>query len=115
MTFLAPATTYLDADVEIGEDTVIGPGVTLLGRPASAQARRSGPRPRSSTPGRRRVSVRHAYLEGCEVHDGATIGPFAYLRPGTVVREGAKIGTFVEVKNADIGAGRQGAAPLLPR
>ena len=39
------------------------------------------------------------------MHDGVTIGPFAYLRPGTVVREGAKIGTFVELKNADIGAG----------
>ena len=89
VTFLAPATTYLDADVEIGEDTVIGPGVTL----------RAGTRIGKS------CEVRHAYLEGCEVHDGVTIGPFAYLRPGTVVREGAKIGTFVELKNADIGPG----------
>ncbi len=39
------------------------------------------------------------------MEDGGRIGPFAYLRPGTVVREGAKIGTFVEVKNSDIGAG----------
>jgi bifunctional UDP-N-acetylglucosamine pyrophosphorylase/glucosamine-1-phosphate N-acetyltransferase len=51
------------------------------------------------------VTVPHSYLVGCEVLDGATVGPFAYLRPGAVVREGAKIGTYVEVKNSDIGAG----------
>lgn len=89
VTFLAPATAYLDADVEIGEDTVIGPGVTI----------RNG-----ATIGKG-CELRHAYLDGCEVHDGVTIGPFAYLRPGTVIREGAKVGTFVELKNADIGPG----------
>jgi bifunctional UDP-N-acetylglucosamine pyrophosphorylase/glucosamine-1-phosphate N-acetyltransferase len=89
VSFLAPETTYLDADVQIGEDTVIGPGVTL----------------RAGTRIGKGCEVRHAYLEGCEVHDGVTIGPFAYLRPGTVVREGAKVGTFVELKNADIGRG----------
>jgi bifunctional UDP-N-acetylglucosamine pyrophosphorylase/glucosamine-1-phosphate N-acetyltransferase len=89
VSFLAPETTYLDADVEIGEDTVIGPGVTL----------------RAGTRIGKGCEVRHAYLEGCEVHDEVTIGPFAYLRPGTVVREGAKVGTFVELKNADIGRG----------
>jgi bifunctional UDP-N-acetylglucosamine pyrophosphorylase/glucosamine-1-phosphate N-acetyltransferase len=41
----------------------------------------------------------------CEVADGATIGPFAYLRPGTRVNENAKVGTFVEVKNSEIGRG----------
>jgi bifunctional UDP-N-acetylglucosamine pyrophosphorylase/glucosamine-1-phosphate N-acetyltransferase len=40
-----------------------------------------------------------------EVHEGGRVGPFAYLRPGTIVRKGAKIGTFVEVKNSDIGEG----------
>jgi bifunctional UDP-N-acetylglucosamine pyrophosphorylase / glucosamine-1-phosphate N-acetyltransferase len=40
-----------------------------------------------------------------EIHDDATIGPFTYLRPGTVVRRGAKVGTFVEVKNSDVGEG----------
>jgi bifunctional UDP-N-acetylglucosamine pyrophosphorylase/glucosamine-1-phosphate N-acetyltransferase len=49
--------------------------------------------------------VRHSYLIDCVVEDGASIGPFAYLRPGTVLRAGAKAGTFVEVKNSDIGAG----------
>ena len=47
----------------------------------------------------------HSFVVEAEVQDDATIGPFAYLRPGHVVREGAKVGTFVEVKNSDIGAG----------
>jgi bifunctional UDP-N-acetylglucosamine pyrophosphorylase/glucosamine-1-phosphate N-acetyltransferase len=51
------------------------------------------------------VWVAHSYLTDAEVEDGGRIGPFAYLRPGTIVRKGAKIGTFVEVKNSDIGAG----------
>jgi bifunctional UDP-N-acetylglucosamine pyrophosphorylase/glucosamine-1-phosphate N-acetyltransferase len=49
--------------------------------------------------------VTHSYLVECELHDRATIGPFAYLRPGAVLREGSKAGTFVEIKNSDIGAG----------
>jgi bifunctional UDP-N-acetylglucosamine pyrophosphorylase/glucosamine-1-phosphate N-acetyltransferase len=41
----------------------------------------------------------------CAVRDGATIGPFAYLRPGALLREKSKAGTFVEIKNSDIGRG----------
>jgi bifunctional UDP-N-acetylglucosamine pyrophosphorylase/glucosamine-1-phosphate N-acetyltransferase len=51
------------------------------------------------------VTVRHSYLEGATAADGVTIGPFAYLRPNAVLREGAKAGTFVEIKNSDVGAG----------
>jgi bifunctional UDP-N-acetylglucosamine pyrophosphorylase/glucosamine-1-phosphate N-acetyltransferase len=106
VTFLAPETTYLDAAVEIGEDTVIGPGVTLGGATTIGKACEVGPQATliSARLGDE-VTVRHAYLQECDVLDGATIGPFAYLRPGAVVREGAKIGTFVELKNADIGPG----------
>jgi bifunctional UDP-N-acetylglucosamine pyrophosphorylase/glucosamine-1-phosphate N-acetyltransferase len=49
--------------------------------------------------------VRHSYLVDCVLGDGVQVGPFAYLRPGTVLRDGSKAGTFVEVKNSDIGAG----------
>jgi bifunctional UDP-N-acetylglucosamine pyrophosphorylase/glucosamine-1-phosphate N-acetyltransferase len=52
-----------------------------------------------------RVRVVHSHLHECEVHDGASVGPFAYLRPGAVLREGSRVGTFVEVKNSDIGPG----------
>ena len=50
-------------------------------------------------------TIRHSYLVECTIEDGATVGPFAYLRPGAVLRAGAKVGTFVEVKNSDIGPG----------
>jgi bifunctional UDP-N-acetylglucosamine pyrophosphorylase/glucosamine-1-phosphate N-acetyltransferase len=49
--------------------------------------------------------VIQSYVVDAEVHDGVSIGPFAYLRPGTVLRSGSKAGTFVEIKNSDIGAG----------
>jgi bifunctional UDP-N-acetylglucosamine pyrophosphorylase/glucosamine-1-phosphate N-acetyltransferase len=49
--------------------------------------------------------VVHSFLVEAEVHEGASVGPFAYLRPGTVVRQGAKVGTFVEIKNSDLGEG----------
>jgi bifunctional UDP-N-acetylglucosamine pyrophosphorylase/glucosamine-1-phosphate N-acetyltransferase len=84
-----PAATVIDADVQIGRDTVIEPFTTVRG----ATSIGSG------------CVVRHSYLVDCVVEDGASVGPFAYLRPGTVLRAGAKAGTFVEVKNSDIGAG----------
>jgi bifunctional UDP-N-acetylglucosamine pyrophosphorylase/glucosamine-1-phosphate N-acetyltransferase len=51
------------------------------------------------------VRVPHSYLQGARVDDGCSVGPFAYLRPGTVLRAGSKAGTFVELKNSDIGEG----------
>ncbi len=52
-----------------------------------------------------RATVVHSYLTGCEVANEATVGPFAYLRPDARIGEGAKAGTFVEIKNSEIGAG----------
>ena len=89
VTFRAPGTVVIDASVEIGEDTLIEAGVTLKG----ATKVGSG------------VTISNAYVVDAEIGDGATIGPYAYLRPGTVIGENAKIGTFVETKNAQIGAG----------
>jgi bifunctional UDP-N-acetylglucosamine pyrophosphorylase/glucosamine-1-phosphate N-acetyltransferase len=51
------------------------------------------------------VTVTHSYLHGAGAADGATVGPFAYLRPGAVLEERAKVGTFVEVKNSRVGPG----------
>jgi bifunctional UDP-N-acetylglucosamine pyrophosphorylase/glucosamine-1-phosphate N-acetyltransferase len=84
-----PAATVIDVDVEIGQDTVIEPFTTIKG------ATRIG----------RGCTVRHSYLVDCVLEDGVTVGPFSYLRPGAVLRDGSKVGTFVEVKNSDIGAG----------
>jgi bifunctional UDP-N-acetylglucosamine pyrophosphorylase/glucosamine-1-phosphate N-acetyltransferase len=106
VSFASPQTITLQADVEIGEDTVIGPGVTLEAGTRIGKGCQIGPH---TTLIKARLAdgvwVAHSYLVDCEVESGVKIGPFAYLRPGTVVREGAKIGTFVEVKNSDIGRG----------
>jgi bifunctional UDP-N-acetylglucosamine pyrophosphorylase/glucosamine-1-phosphate N-acetyltransferase len=84
-----PRATVIDVDVEIGADTVIEPFTTIRG------ASRIG----------RDCTIRHSYLVDCVLEDGVSVGPFGYLRPGTVLRAGSKVGTFVEVKNSDIGAG----------
>jgi bifunctional UDP-N-acetylglucosamine pyrophosphorylase / glucosamine-1-phosphate N-acetyltransferase len=106
VTVADPATTYVDVDVEVGQDTVLAP-LTFLEAGTRVGARcRLGPNVR---------------LVGCSVGDDATVtqtvavsstigpratvGPFASLRPGSDLREGGKAGTFVEVKNSTIGPG----------
>jgi bifunctional UDP-N-acetylglucosamine pyrophosphorylase / glucosamine-1-phosphate N-acetyltransferase len=106
VSFLQPETTRVEADVTIGQDTTVAPGTSLLGATAIGAGCEIGPQ---TTMRDTRVAdgarVIHSYLVEAELGPGALVGPFAYLRPGTVVREGAKVGTFVEVKNSDIGAG----------
>jgi bifunctional UDP-N-acetylglucosamine pyrophosphorylase / glucosamine-1-phosphate N-acetyltransferase len=106
VTFLHPGTTRVEADVEIGTDTVIGPGVSLLGRTVVGGGCTIGPHTtaRDARIGDR-ANVVHSFVLDAEVQDGANVGPFAYLRPGTVIRSNAKVGTFVEVKNSDVGEG----------
>jgi bifunctional UDP-N-acetylglucosamine pyrophosphorylase/glucosamine-1-phosphate N-acetyltransferase len=90
VTVVNPASTTVDADVVIGEDTVLEPGTHLRGATSVGQGATIGP---------------HVVAVDAVIEDGVSVGPFAYLRPGTVVRQGAKIGTFVEIKNSVIGAG----------
>jgi bifunctional UDP-N-acetylglucosamine pyrophosphorylase/glucosamine-1-phosphate N-acetyltransferase len=78
----------IDVDVQIGQDTTIEPFTTIKGRTRIGAG----------------CTVKHSYLVDCLLHDGVTVGPFAYLRPDATLRSGAKVGTFVEVKNSDIGA-----------
>jgi bifunctional UDP-N-acetylglucosamine pyrophosphorylase/glucosamine-1-phosphate N-acetyltransferase len=84
-----PANTVIDVDVQIGQDTAIEPFSTIKGATQIGEG----------------CVVKHSYLVDCVLEDGASVGPFGYLRPGAVLRKGAKAGTFVEVKNSDIGAG----------
>jgi bifunctional UDP-N-acetylglucosamine pyrophosphorylase/glucosamine-1-phosphate N-acetyltransferase len=51
------------------------------------------------------ASIVHSYVNGAEVGARVSVGPFAYLRPGTILREGSKAGTFVEIKNSEVGPG----------
>jgi bifunctional UDP-N-acetylglucosamine pyrophosphorylase/glucosamine-1-phosphate N-acetyltransferase len=106
VTFHHPGTTRVEAGVTIAADTVIGPGVSLLGTTSIGGGCTIGPHTtaRDSRIGNE-CNVVHSFLVEVELQDGANIGPFAYLRPGTLVRHNAKVGTFVEVKNSDIGEG----------
>ncbi len=106
VTVMDPATTWIDADVVLAQDVTILPGTQLLGATVVAEDAVIGP---------------DTTLKDCEIGEGArvarthaelavvaaraTVGPFSFLRPGTVLGEGGKIGAFVETKNAQIGAG----------
>jgi bifunctional UDP-N-acetylglucosamine pyrophosphorylase/glucosamine-1-phosphate N-acetyltransferase len=106
VTIVDPASTLIDVGVTIGEDTVVEPSSFLRGDTRIGRGCTVGPLTTliGATLGDG-VTVPHSYLVSCEVRDGATVGPFAYLRPGTLLRERAKAGTFVEIKNSDVGAG----------
>jgi len=106
VTIVDPESTLIEAGVTIGADTVIEPSCFLRGETAIGAGCVIGP---LSTVIDCRlgdgVRVLHSYLEGADAAEGVTIGPFAYLRPGADLRAGAKAGTFVEIKNAVVGAG----------
>jgi bifunctional UDP-N-acetylglucosamine pyrophosphorylase/glucosamine-1-phosphate N-acetyltransferase len=106
VTVVDPASTLVDVDVELGADTVIEPATYLRGATRVGERCRIGPATTliDSVLGDE-VTIRHSYLDRCEVRAGGTVGPYAYLRPETLLREGAKAGTFVEIKNSDVGAG----------
>jgi bifunctional UDP-N-acetylglucosamine pyrophosphorylase/glucosamine-1-phosphate N-acetyltransferase len=106
VTIIDPASTLIDATVAIGPDTVVEPSSFLRGVTTIGERCTVGPLTTLiDTALGDEVRVLHSYLVECEVRDGAVIGPFAYLRPGTLMRERSKAGTFVEIKNSDIGEG----------
>ena len=105
VTFLGPDSTRVEAGVAIGPDTTVWPGVTLRGATAVGAGCELGPQTTlTDSTLAEGVSARHSFLVGATVEAGATLGPFAYLRPGAHIGAHAKIGTFVEVKNSSIGA-----------
>jgi bifunctional UDP-N-acetylglucosamine pyrophosphorylase/glucosamine-1-phosphate N-acetyltransferase len=106
VTIVDPAATWIDAEVELAPDVRIEPGTTLRGATSVGAGSVIGPHTTvvDSKIGER-VTAPHSYLTECDVADEATIGPFAYLRPGARIGEGAKAGTFVEIKNSEIGKG----------
>ena len=89
VTIIDPASTWIEADVEIAADVTIQPFTVLRGATKIQTGAQVGP---------------HVVAVDAEIGPGVTVGPFAYLRPGTVLGEGAKAGTFVELKKARIGA-----------
>jgi bifunctional UDP-N-acetylglucosamine pyrophosphorylase/glucosamine-1-phosphate N-acetyltransferase len=106
VTLVDPATTYLDADVRIGRDTVIHPLTFLEGSTRVGAACEVGPSTRivdsQLDDG---ATVQFSVVRGARIGRGATVGPYASIRPGTVLAEGAKAGTFVEIKASTVGRG----------
>jgi bifunctional UDP-N-acetylglucosamine pyrophosphorylase / glucosamine-1-phosphate N-acetyltransferase len=106
VTIVDPASTWVDADVTIGQDTEIRPGTQLEGRTIIGAGATIGPgcQLRDTTVGDD-AAVTHAVCVQAEIGPGATVGPYAYLRPGSRIGPGAHIGCHVELKNAAVGAG----------
>ena len=107
VTLIDPATTYIDADVIVGPDTVIHPCVFLEGntRIGSACEVHAGTRIVNSTIGDRVCVRNHTVVTDSTIEAGALLGPFAHIRPGSLVGEDAHIGNFVELKKTAMGKG----------
>jgi bifunctional UDP-N-acetylglucosamine pyrophosphorylase/glucosamine-1-phosphate N-acetyltransferase len=106
VTVIDPATTWVDVDVQLAEDVILLPGVQLLAGTTVASGASIGPDTTLSNcavgPD---ASVVRSHGTDARIEAGATVGPFSFLRGGTVLGEKGKIGAFVETKNAVIGAG----------
>jgi bifunctional UDP-N-acetylglucosamine pyrophosphorylase/glucosamine-1-phosphate N-acetyltransferase len=90
VTIVDPATTWIDAGVELAPDVVIHPFTVLRGATSVERGAEIGP---------------HVVARDSAIGPGALVGPFCYLRPGTVLGPHSKAGTFVELKNSSLGEG----------
>jgi bifunctional UDP-N-acetylglucosamine pyrophosphorylase / glucosamine-1-phosphate N-acetyltransferase len=106
VTFHDPASSLVDADVEIAPDVVIERGCILEGRTRIGAGTRVGPYAivRDTQVGER-CRVEASVLEGATLEDDVTIGPYSHLRPGAHLERGVQLGNFGEVKNARLGKG----------
>ncbi|THA26041.1 bifunctional UDP-N-acetylglucosamine diphosphorylase/glucosamine-1-phosphate N-acetyltransferase GlmU [Streptomyces sp. RKND-216] len=106
VTVVDPASTWLDVTVSFGPDAVVEPGTQLLGATHVAARAEVGPGSRlTDTSVGEGASVVHTVALGAEIGAGASVGPYTYLRPGTRLGGGVKAGSFVEMKNAELGEG----------
>ncbi|HET7479499.1 MAG TPA: bifunctional UDP-N-acetylglucosamine diphosphorylase/glucosamine-1-phosphate N-acetyltransferase GlmU [Rubrobacteraceae bacterium] len=101
-----PASTHIEASVEIGRDTIIFPGTFLRGETSIGSDCVIGPSADllDTTVGDGAL-VEHSVGRGAEIGAGANVGPYAYLRPGTVLGRKAKVGAYCELKNTKVGDG----------
>ncbi|MDD7362795.1 MAG: bifunctional UDP-N-acetylglucosamine diphosphorylase/glucosamine-1-phosphate N-acetyltransferase GlmU [Peptoniphilus sp.] len=106
VSFLNPETTMVDFDVEIGCDTVIDPGVHLEGETKiGKRCRVRGNSRISDSVIADDVEIESSVIESSKVGENVTIGPFAHLRPNSVLEKDVHIGNFVEVKKSRVGEG----------
>jgi bifunctional UDP-N-acetylglucosamine pyrophosphorylase/glucosamine-1-phosphate N-acetyltransferase len=106
VTVVDPLTTWVDADVEIEPDAILLPGTSLHGRTRIGEEAVVGPHSSlTDTTVGPRTQIDRTVAQQSVIGADVTIGPFAYLRPGTVLADGVHIGTYVELKKADVGEG----------
>ena len=106
VTIIDVASTYIDADVEIGSDTIVLPGCVLTKGSKIGSSCKIGPHTsiENSIIGDN-TSIKKSEVIDAKVGDNTNVGPFAYLRPKADIGNNCKIGDFVEVKNASFGDG----------
>lgn len=106
VTIIDPAATYISADAEIGSDTVIWPGSIISGRTRIGEGCKIGPHAQlKDAELEDGVEVNSSTIDGSVIGAETAVGPYAYIRPGSRVGKGCKVGDFVELKNAVLGDG----------
>lgn len=106
VTVIDPGSTWVDVDVTLEPDVVLHPGTQLHGRTVVAEGAEVGPvSTLTDTLVGAGAVVRNAVCVEARIGPEAMVGPYAYLRPGTVLARKAKAGTYVEMKNAQVGEG----------
>lgn len=107
VTLLNPQDTYIDATVQVGADTIIYPGTYLLGNTVIGKncVIEGGVYIKDSTLADQVTLKMGSYIEQSTIETACQIGPYAHLRPQSVLKKGAKVGNFSEIKKAIIGEG----------
>jgi len=105
VTIVDPASTFVDAGVEVGADTRLLPGVHLLGATSLGSECEVGPNAvLRDVQGGDRVRIGSSTIEGSTLADDIEVGPYCHLRPGSALERGVHLGNYVEVKESRIGA-----------
>ena len=103
VTIVDPGTTFIDCDVEIGQDTIIHPNTYLEGNTVIGADCDIGPNVRfTNMKVGNKVTAQFSYCHEAEIADGVTLGPYVHIRPGSKIGQNVKIGNFVEIKNSTI-------------
>lgn len=106
VTIIDPASTFIDCDVEIGQDTVIYPNTYLEGNTKIGENCTLGPNSRfENMIVGDNVQAQFCYCHDAEICNNVILGPYVHIRPGSKISDKVKIGNFVEVKNSNIGEG----------
>ena len=104
-TIIDPDHTVIDVGVELAPDAVIHPGTALHGRTSVGEGSVIGPHTTlTDVVVGSNSEVVHSHATSSTIGNGVSIGPFSHLRPGTLLHDGSKVGAFVELKNAEVGA-----------